>query len=107
MILYQKDSVKYGTKIIPYHIIKTERTKTSEVIVDANTTAVTVRVPIDKDKHEIQNIVLDKASWILRKQRIFRANTPQLIKPTFKENSTLPYLGRNYQAVQNLSRSSF
>jgi hypothetical protein len=36
----------------------------------------------------------------------FIESIPQLMKPTFKENSTLPYLGRNYQAVQNLSRSS-
>jgi hypothetical protein len=47
----QKGSVKYGTIIIPYSIIKTRRIKTSEVIVDANN--ITVRVPFDKDKTEI------------------------------------------------------
>src|SRR5215211_1629321 len=99
MMIYEKDRVKYGTTTIPYQIIKTGRVKTSEVIVDADTTTITVRTPLEKNKHEIQRIVLDKASWILQKQREFRKSTPQLIKPTFKENSTLPYLGKNYPLV--------
>jgi predicted metal-dependent hydrolase len=98
-MIYQKDRVRYGTISIPYHIIKTGRIKTSEIIVDADTTTITVRTPLEKNKHEIQRIVLDKAGWILKKQREFRKSTPQLIKPTFKENSTLPYLGKNYPLV--------
>jgi hypothetical protein len=43
-MIYQKDKVRYGTTTIPYHIIKTGRIKTSEVIVDADTT-ITVRTP--------------------------------------------------------------
>ncbi len=70
-MIYQKDKVKYGTRTILYNIIKTGRVKTSEVIVDADTT-ITVRTPLEKNKHEIQRIVLDKASWILQKQREFR-----------------------------------
>ena len=97
-MIYQKDKVRYGTTTIPYHIIKTKRVKTSEVIVDADTT-ITVRTPLEKNKHEIQRIVLDKASWILQKQREFRKSTPQLVRPTFKENSTLPYLGKNHLLV--------
>jgi hypothetical protein len=38
---------------------------------------------------EIQRIVLDKASWILQKQREFRENAPEIIKPTFKVISCL------------------
>jgi len=38
-------------------------------------------------------------SWILQKQWEFKKSTTQLIKPTFKENSTLPYLGKNYPLV--------
>src|SRR5918996_3272761 len=96
-MIYQKDTVRYGTTTIPYDIIKTGRIKTSEVIVDADT--ITVRTPLEKNKDEIQRIVLDKASWILQKQREFKENIPQLIKPTFKQNSTLPYLGKNYRLV--------
>src|SRR5919106_494295 len=93
-MIYQKDRVKYGTIIIPYQIIKTRRIKTSEVIVDADT--VTVRTPYGKDNIEIQRIVLDKAKWILRKQKEYREIVPQITKPSFKENTSLPYLGKNY-----------
>jgi predicted metal-dependent hydrolase len=103
-MIYQKDKVRYGTTIIPYDIIKTGRVKTSEVIVDADT--ITVRAPLEKNGYEIQRIVLDKASWILQKQREFRDNIPAIIKPTFKENSTLPYLGKNYGLVIIKNRKS-
>ena len=73
-MIYQKDTVRYGTKTIPYQIIKTARVKTSEVIVDADTTTITVRTPLEKNRHEIQRIVLDKASWILQKQREFNSS---------------------------------
>jgi predicted metal-dependent hydrolase len=94
-MIQQKDKVKYGTTTIPYYIIKTRRIKTSELIVDADT--ITVRTPYDKDKTEIQRLILDKASWILEKQKEYRETIPQVTKPSFKEeDSTLPYLGRNY-----------
>jgi predicted metal-dependent hydrolase len=97
-MIYQKDRVKYGAITIPYQIIKTGRIKSSEVIIDADAT-ITVRTPLEKNKNEIQRIVLGKASWIIQKQREFRKNIPQIIKPTFKENSTLPYLGKNYPLI--------
>ena len=93
-MIHQKDKVKYGTTTIPYQIIKTARIKTSEVIVDADT--ITVRAPFHKDDLEIQRLVLDKASWILKKQKEYRETIPQITKPFFKENTTLPYLGTNY-----------
>jgi predicted metal-dependent hydrolase len=37
-----------------------------------------------------------KASWILKKQREYKEITSEIIKPTFEEGSTLPYLGKNY-----------
>jgi len=94
-MIQQKDKVKYGTTTIPYHIIKTRRIKTSELIVDAGT--ITVRTPYNKDKTEIRRLVLDKASWILRKQREHREIKPELKKPSFREDTTLPYFGKNYQ----------
>jgi predicted metal-dependent hydrolase len=93
-MIQQIDKIKYGTITIPYQVIKTRRSKTSEVIVDADT--VTVRAPMDKDKKELQKIVLDKASWILKKQREYRDTILQISKPSFKEHTTLPYLGKNY-----------
>jgi predicted metal-dependent hydrolase len=104
MIRQQQDRIKYGTATIPYYIIKTRRIKTSELIVDANT--ITVRAPLDKDKSEIQRLVLDKAGWILRKQREYKEIIPQVTKPSFKEDTTLPYLGNNYPLAINRNQSS-
>jgi len=99
----QQDRVKYGIVTIPYSIIKTGRIKTSEVIVDADT--ITVRVPLHKDKAEIQKIVLDKASWIIKKQKEYREMTPEVVKPSFKDSTTLPFLGRNYPLKINRNQS--
>ena len=106
MIRQQQDKVKYGTTTIPYHIIKTRRTKTSELIVDADT--ITARAPLDKDKSEIQKLVLNKARWILRKQKEYKDTIPQIKKPSFGEGTTLPYLGKNYPltVVRSKSKSS-
>ena len=45
---------------------------------------------------EIRNIVKNKANWILKKQKEYEEMNPEIMKPIFEENSTLPYLGRNY-----------
>jgi predicted metal-dependent hydrolase len=105
-MIRQKDKVKYGTATIPYSIIKTGRVKTSELIVDANT--ITVRAPLHKDKAEIQKIVLAKASWILKKQKEYREMITEVVKPSFKDNTTLPYLGRNclVKVKENQSKNS-
>ena len=103
-MIQQKDKVKYGTTTIPYHIIKTRRIKTSELIVDAGT--ITVRTPYNKDKTEIRRLVLDKASWILRKQREHREIKPELKKPSFREDTTLPYFGKNYPMTINKSQAT-
>jgi predicted metal-dependent hydrolase len=103
-MMQHKDIVSYGTITIPYNVIKTGRIKTSELIVDADT--VTVRAPLEKDKLEIQKLVLNKASWILKKQKEFREPTPQLTKPSFKENTSLPYFGKNIPIIINKNQGA-
>src|SRR5215218_8112169 len=103
-MIQQKDEVKYGTATIPYYIIKTRRIKTSELIVDADT--ITVRTPYNKDKREIQKLVLDKASWILEKQKEYRETIPELVKPSFKKDTTLPYFGKDYPVVININQKA-
>jgi predicted metal-dependent hydrolase len=76
-MIRQQDRIKYGTATITYCIIKSGRIKTSELIVDADT--ITVRAPMNKDKVEIQRIVLDKARWILKKQKEYREMMPELV----------------------------
>jgi type I restriction enzyme, R subunit len=75
----------------------TLKIKTSELIVDAET--ITVRAPLDKDKLEIQRIVLDKARWILNKQKEYRETMPEENKETFA-----PLLGFGPQIYAQLSR---
>jgi hypothetical protein len=35
-MIHSKGKIKYGTITIPYHIIKSERIKTSEIIVESD-----------------------------------------------------------------------
>jgi predicted metal-dependent hydrolase len=89
-----KRQLCYGTKTIEYSIVRSKRIKTSEIIVDAN--SVVVRTPFHKPSSEVHDIIRKKADWILKKQREYKVNNSQIIKPTFQHNSTLPYLGKNY-----------
>jgi len=89
-----KHELYYGTSVIKYSVIKSRRIKTSELIVDNN--EILVRTPFDKPDHEIQKIIQNKAKWILKKQKEYRDMSPEVLKPAFKDGSTLPYLGKNY-----------
>lgn len=78
----------------------------SQLIVDADT--IIVRAPYNKDKIAIQKLVLDKAKWILNKQKESREMTPDITKPSSKEDTTIPYLGHNYflKEIKNQERNS-
>lgn len=80
--MIKKAKIQYGTVTIPYDIIKSKRIKTSEIIVDAD--KVTIRTPLNKDITEIRKLVLDKASWILKKQKEYKEIVPQIINLVFK-----------------------
>ena len=57
-----------------------------------------VRTPYDKPCNEVENLMKTKRHWILRKQKEFDEQNKrvEITRPTFSENSTLPYLGRNF-----------
>ena len=93
-MIHEKAKIQYGTITIPYYIIKSRRIKTSEIIVDSD--RVIIRTPRNKNQSDIQRIISGKASWILKKQKEYKEAIPQIIKPTYEERTTLPYLGRNY-----------
>jgi predicted metal-dependent hydrolase len=86
------DKVQYGTVTISYDIIRSKRIKTSEIIVDADNKII-IRTPLGKDICKIRNLVLGKASWI---QKQHKEMVPEVLKPSFQEGSTLPYLGKSY-----------
>ena len=69
--------------------------KTSEIIVDEND--IILRVPYDKPLSEIEKILLNKIRWIIEKQKEQKKKEKDIIKPTYLQDSTLPYLGNNYK----------
>ena len=56
-----------------------------------------LRAPFDKSSTDIEKILLDKIKWISTKQKEFNQRTLEIIKPTYENKSTLPYLGINYE----------
>lgn len=93
--LFSKRSFHYGNKMLEYCLIRSRRRKTSEIIVQKD--VITVRVPYDKTLTEIENILHEKINWIATKQKEFQQEENEIIKPDYKDGSTLPYLGYNYR----------
>ena len=88
-----KQQIQFGKSKIHYSVIKSRRLKTSQIVVDKDN--VIVRTPFKKSKSEIEDIVKEKASWIYRKQFEFKKQKSSVVKPTYSDGTTLPYLGKN------------
>ena len=99
---YSKQSFQYGNKAIDYTLIRSKRRKTCDISV--NRDEIVLRVPLDKSNSEIENILLDKIKWISSKQKEFNQRKVDIIKPTYEDKSTLPYLGLNYDLHINTTR---
>lgn len=101
-----KQILNYGTKNIEYDIIKSKRIKTSEIIVDEN--KILVRTPMNKSLEESRDLVKHKASWIIKKQLEYknRQRSLEITSPTYTNNSTLPYLGKNIKLAVGSSPTS-
>ena len=82
---------------IEYYHIPRKRVRTSEIIVDDDC-KVTVRTPFNKPCAEVQNLIRTKRHWIIRKQKEFieQKEKHEINKPSFTQDSTIPYLGKNY-----------
>jgi predicted metal-dependent hydrolase len=93
-IEHQQQGLDYGTSVIDYSIVRSRRIKTSEIIVDGEN--VIIRTPYHKSTEEIREIVRRKAKWIRTKQAEYKSADPEIVKPLYQEDSTLPYLGCNY-----------
>ena len=87
---------QYGTKKINYSLVRSRRVKTCEIIVNDENT-VMVRSPYNKPLAEIENLLKNKMVWVSRKQIEYKEKEDkiEMISPTFQNNSTVPYLGRN------------
>lgn len=108
--LTSKQIYQYGNLKIEYNLVRSKRRKTSELIVDEND--ITLRVPFNKPSSEIEKILFNKIRWIIEKQKQQRKKEKEIIKPTYLQDSTLPYLGNNYRLKiirknNNLSKIDF
>ncbi len=90
-----RDSVRVGDTTIDYEIRRSaRRKKTVEITLVAG--GVQVAAPSRLPKREIQQIVLKKASWIIKRL----SETEQEAPPKrFVSGETLPYLGRNVRLI--------
>ena len=93
--------IKYGNSRIVYSIKKSKRRKTSEIHVDKK--SVEIIVPETKSLSEIKKMVEGKRNWILQRQIQLRQEKPG---PTYQNNTTVPYLGKNYKLVIKLAQKS-
>jgi predicted metal-dependent hydrolase len=89
-----KQLYQYGDQKIEYNLVRSKRRKTSELIVDGN--EITLRIPFNKSIRDAERIVGRKIKWVVRKQKEYREQIPEISKPYFSHGSTLPYLGKNY-----------
>src|SRR6476646_3410018 len=73
---HSKHEYLHGTKIIEYFVFRTRRRKTSEIVVDSD--EIVVRVPYSKPIAEIEGLINEKISWILRKQKELLENEKKI-----------------------------
>ena len=91
--IMQKHKIVYKNKEIRFTIIKTHRRKTSEIVIRYDD--VFIRTPNSKSIQDIETLVKNKAEWIIQKLKENEGKKPEIILPEYKNNSTLPYLGKN------------
>ena len=90
-----KHKIIYDNNVLEFQIIRTQRRrKTNEILIEYGN--VSVRTSTSSSLKEIESLVSKKAKWIF--QKIKEQDNPDAsIKiPLYQNNSTLPYLGKNY-----------
>ena len=84
----------YGNSVIVYEVVKSKRSKTSQITVD--TSGVTVRIPQTKTADHARKIVKAKAQWIFKKQLYYKEQKQEKSKITFAKGSKIPFRGKIY-----------
>ena len=90
---FQEHKIVYKNKEIGFKIIKTSRKKTTEIAIQYDD--IFVRTPISKSIEDIELLINEKAEWILQKIKQNEGKKPEIILPNYKNNTTIPYLGKN------------
>lgn len=84
--------IKFGNSVIQYDVKRSSHRKTSQIFVSKS--GVKLIVPTETSNKRIKEIMVDNIEWIFKKQVL--ANNQFNIKPTFKNNTKLFYLGKQY-----------
>ena len=84
----------YGNSVIVYEVVKSKRSKTSQITVD--TSGVTVRIPQTKTADHARKIVKAKAQWIFKKQLYYKEQKQEKSKITFAKGSKISFRGKMY-----------
>jgi predicted metal-dependent hydrolase len=104
-----KHKIIYNNNVLEFQIIRTQRRrKTSEILIEYGN--VSIRTSTSSSLKEIESLVSKKAKWIF--QKIKEQDNPDAVVkvPIYQNNSTLPYLGKNYRLKiidHNLNLLSF
>ncbi|CAN5658114.1 SprT family zinc-dependent metalloprotease [soil metagenome] len=100
-----KHEYLHGEKRVEYFVVRTSRSKTSEIIVDSD--EIVIRVPYSKPDIEIKSLIKEKISWILFKQKEISDSEKkiEISNPVYTKDSTLPYLGNNLKIQVNIVES--
>lgn len=91
---FHEHTITYKNKEIDFKIIKTSRKKTTEITIQFDD--IFVRTPLSKSIEDIELLVSEKAEWILQKIKENAGKKPDIIQPNYKNNTTIPYLGKNW-----------
>ena len=87
--------IHFGTDVISYQITYSTKRKSLAIQVDEN--GVTVVAPATTSIDQIESIVNQKATWILKKQADFNEINNYENPRKFLSGEKLPYLGRQYR----------
>lgn len=99
------NSIQFGKSKINYNIKRSNRRKTTEIIVSK--TGVNVLTTTNKPENEIVKLVKSHSKWIFKKKLSIKEEI--LVKISYENNSKLPYLGMNYplQIKETRQKKSF
>lgn len=84
-----------NNSVMEFHIIRSQkRRKTSEIIIQDG--IIYLKTPFSTPLDEMETLLRNKARWITKKVR--EQSNPEITikRATYIDDSTLPYLGRNY-----------
>lgn len=88
-------SFMHNNSVMEFHIIRShKRRKTSEIFIQDG--LIYLKTPFSTPLDEMETLLRNKARWIAMKVK--EQTNPEITikRATYKDNSTLPYLGKNY-----------